>query len=90
MNLVGVIGVLVILALRRGGIGHGHPIPAAFERQIVDRVSAIVSESQGELMRRFDSLDVRLTAFEQEIRNDLNNLHKRVEFLEQRDRDRDA
>lgn len=79
---------LVVLALRRGSNGVAQPVSGALEERLVGRVSTIVSEAQSDLMGRFDTLDQRMATFEQQIREDLDNLHRRVEHLEARDRER--
>jgi hypothetical protein len=58
----------------------------SLEGPFIDRVSALLGELELHLGKRIDGLEARLDAMEKKMDRDSNNLHKRLEHLDERDR----
>lgn len=82
VDLLGIIGILVVLATARRRASDSR------SDRLVDQVTAQLGESELRMAQRLGEFRAELLGAFDGLREDMNNLHKRVEYLEQRDRDR--
>lgn len=75
--------VLTIAMIVMGGVFY-HKASARLNDAGVDRVTAILGEMQQSML----DIDKRFGGFEEQIRYDLDMIHKRLEYLEEQDRKR--
>ncbi len=92
LHLVSTVATLGILA---GFLLLRHAVVGTLGHSEVDRITATIGEVQLTVDRKMDeltssigSLHMDMETFRRELRMELDSLHERLEFLEQRDRER--